>query len=456
MPTSAKETLKIKPYSINELEEIPTSNFETRIDQERLAQTASLEIAKYITHLKPDEGRIVLRPLSPEKTSEILSEIDTELSAEILSMMSESKAIKILEKTPPDDATDIISELEDEAQKTLISKLTDKTAKTLKQLLDYPPETAGGIMTPDFSFVNPQATASQAIAYIRTTFNKTENVYYVYVLDTDQHLLGVLSMRDLILAEPEQKVSEFMQTKILGICAPLDDREKAARLMANYNLLSLPVVDDKNHLLGIVTHDDVIDILESEATEDLQIMVGAGRNEGIYDNISYSFKKRSPWLVINLVTAFAAAGVVYCFKDAIEKLSLLAVFMPIIASLGGNAGAQTLAVAIRSIALEEVRDGDGLTICIREGIKGLANSLIVGLITVIAVLIVTQSAKISAIVFLAMILNMIVAGASGAFIPLILKRMDCDPAQSSSIFLTAVTDIAGFLIFLSLGAQFLL
>ena len=283
-----------------------------------------------------------------------------------------------------------------------------------------------------------------------------EEISYIYVTDAHGVLLGTVSMRDLILAPPTRRIDQVMSVRINGLCRPDADREQVALKIAEFNLVALPVVDEQGVLLGIVTVDDVIDILQDEATEDIQRLVGAGPDESIHDEITSSLWHRHPWLQVNLLTALLASAVIFLFQRQIQHLTILAVFMPIIASMGGNAGNQTLAVAIRSLALAQIEDRDQWRICLKELSMGIINGTLIGLTAGVAAYLVTENYTIAGVVSMAMILTMGLAGLSGAFIPFFLRKLGLDPAQSSSIFLTTVTDVAGFFIFLSLGSWLLL
>ncbi|MBH54069.1 MAG: magnesium transporter [Opitutaceae bacterium] len=426
------------------------------LSKERLADTPPVGLAHFIDRLDIDHRRVVLRLVSDDMATQILSEMDVEASAEVFENMKEPRAAKILEELDPDDATDVVAELENEKREELLSKLEPETAQEIKELLEYDPDSAGGAMTPDVLAIRNSSSVDEAIQAIRQQSSELETIYYVYVIDNEDKLLGVISMRDLLLSTPETRVTSIMKSQILGMLQPDTDKEQAANIMAEYNLIALPVVDEDNKLLGIVTHDDVIDIIQAEATEDIQKLVGAGADETIHDSMAYSLKKRHIWLQVNLFTIALASGVVLFFEEQIASLPLLAVLMPIIAATGGNTGAQALAVVIRSLALEDIHDSDKVKLYLKELLKGLANGIGVGLIGATLAYILKQDLKISLVVFIAMILTMGISGFSGAFIPLLLKKLKIDPAQSSSIFLTTVADITGYFIFLSLGSWLLL
>ena len=427
------------------------------LDSALLEEIPGYATAKLIERFDNDERRSILRKVSEEKAVEILEELDAESSAEVLSEMREPRAVRLLKDFDPDDAADLLEELEDEDRERLLDKLEPEEAQEYQYLLNYDSKSAGGLMTTSFAKVTETATVDTAIAELRRQREELETIYYLYVVDEIGKLLGVVSMREMLLAPVGAKIREIMNDSLFGVCHPDDDRELVAQRMSENNLLAVPVVDaDSEILLGIVTHDDVIDVVQELATEDLQILVGAGGDEDIHDGISYSIQKRSPWLLVNLLTACGAAAIVFFFQSEIQQLTLLAVFMPVVASLAGNTGAQTLAVAIRSIAVDEIRSKDFLGICFREASKGLLNGLIIGSAAAGLAGLVSGELKTAAVVFLAMVLSLSVSGFSGAFIPLTLKRLNLDPAQSASIFLTAITDITGFFIFLRLSTWLLL
>lgn len=454
-PTDPPSLTPPTGYSQEELAPFMGEDLET-LNTQRLAHTEPTVVSGFLERLELEDRRRVLRKLTASQAADVLSEMDAEASAEVVGAMREWRALKILEDLAPDDAADVFGELDADSRDRLLTKLNPSASVKVRKLLTYGTETAGGVMNPNVPTVRTSMTVDSAIEHIRKLKDEIEHLIYVYVVDEKNHLKGIFSMRDLVMAKPSQHVSDIMSTQLKGVCSIHDDREQVARMMADLNFYALPVIDDKGLLVGIVEHDDVIDILESEATEDLQIMVGAGPDESIHDKITYSIQKRGPWLLVNLLTAFLAAGVVYVFRHQIEKLSILAVFMTVVANLAGNTGAQALAVAIRSLALEEIPDTDQIHVCLKEGLKGLSLGIMIGLCAAVISFLMLGQINVSIVVFVAVILTMALGAFTGAFIPLFLKRFRLDPAQSSSIFLTATTDIVGNLVFLSLGAWLLL
>lgn len=430
-----------------------------RLDDEILLHTSPHILSVFLSRLDVDIQRQILRRFDSEKVSEIVSEMDSDQSAELVSEMREHRAVSVLNEMEPDDAADIVRELEDDDRDRLLKgmqKSQPESAEDVLELLEYPEDTAGAIMNPHVATLRADMTIDEAIGAVRRMRDEYENIYYLYVIDSADILQGVVSMRSLLLAPKGARVGHIMRTGLIGLLAPTMDKEIVAHIMADTNFHTLPVVDSKGELLGIITHDDVIDIMREENTEDIQKMAGAGADEGIFDPLSASIRQRSPWLLVNLFTAFVASAVVGLFDGDIAVLPVLAVFMPIIAGIGGNTGAQTLAVTVRSIALGEVEMFDMMRVCVRETIKGFINGLFIGFLGACLAYAVTLRFDFSLIVWVAMLINMSLGGFMGSLIPFTLKKFGMDPASGSSIFTTGCTDTGGFFIFLGLGALFLL
>jgi magnesium transporter len=321
------------------------------------------------------------------------------------------------------------------------------------RLLAYDEESAGGLMTTHLVTVRATATAGEAIEEIRRQAEEAEGFYQVFVVDGEGRLQGLLPLKDLVTSPVNRPVSEFMEAADISV-TPDRDQEDVARLMARYNLPSVPVVDASGKLLGRVTFDDVIDVVEAETTEDLLQFGGVSADEELGARWTGAVKSRLPWLYVNLLTAFAAASVVLVFSNAIQELKWLAVFMPVIAGMGGNAGTQALAVSVRRIALGQVPAGSEGRIVGKEMLVGLvngfSNALVAGSIGWLA-----AGPQFGAVVALAMTANLAVAGFAGAFVPLLLERLKIDPAIASSIFVTTFTDMCGFFLLLGLATRFL-
>jgi magnesium transporter len=324
----------------------------------------------------------------------------------------------------------------------------------VRQLRQYPPDSAGGIMTPDVTALPVDLTTQGAIEELRRLNETLEQMFYVYVVDKAGRLVGVLSMRDLILAKPDRKVADIMRRNVVSVPATMD-QEEVARLIRKYKYLAVPVTDSRNRLLGIITVDDVVDVIQDEATEDVQKMAGAGAEERLTSPWDFSFKKRIWWLEVNLATAFMAAAVIALFQDVFQKFAILAAYQTVVSGMGGNASAQAMAVAIRGIALGEVDKSLLFQILRREFLVGLISGVVIG--TTTAAIAVSfnypnHGILLGVIVFLALIINHTMACVSGVTIPFVMKWLGFDPAQSATIFATTVTDCCGFFSTLGLAS----
>ncbi len=416
MDSSLPEKQSTEPYSTDEMVSMESEGV-LGITTERLSTTPSVQIAHLLDRLDMDQKRHVLRLIPEEKAAEVIAELRPEDSAELLGVMRQERAVQILSYFDPDDATDVIGEFKEKDRTRLLENLEPEQAHAVEELLRYDEDSAGGIMTSEVATVNAEMDVDEAISHLRVLNEEIETIYYIYVVDEKLHLQGIASIRDIILAPRNKLIRDIMITDIVGQVTPDTDKEEVAFQVAEHNLLAVPVVDVDGVLLGIVTHDDVVDIIHEEATEDLQKLVGVGGDESARSKISYSLRRRHPWLLVNLITAFFAGGVVFLFREEIEKLSLFAVFMPIIAGMGGNTGAQALAVAIRSLALGEIHPDESLRFCLREGGMTFLHGIITGLIAAaIAYYFIEKNLMISFVILIAMIMTMTIAGIAGGFI----------------------------------------
>jgi magnesium transporter len=319
----------------------------------------------------------------------------------------------------------------------------------LESLLEGEEETAGSLMTTEFLALEEELTVAQAIEAIRQ-YPRKESFFYVYCVDAEQHLVGVLSLRSLILADPAAQLKHLMVQSVVRTQVD-SSPEEVAQLVSKYDLLSMPVVDMQNQLVGVVTVDDVLDVIQEQAEEDLLHLAGVDISERVTTPARQSFRTRFPWLAVNLVTAFVAASVVRAFQGTIEKWAALAAFMPVVAGMGGNAGTQTLTVFVRGLALGEVEWSGRMKPILKEMAVGFSNGFVNGFLTLLIVGFWTGDWILGAILFTAMCFNMVIAGVAGAVVPLVLERFGFDPAVASSIFVTTCTDVGGFFSFLGLA-----
>jgi magnesium transporter len=296
-------------------------------------------------------------------------------------------------------------------------------------------------------------TAGEAITALQSS-RDVEMVFYLYVIDARRHLVGVVSLRRLLLVSPPTPLKRIMTTDLISVRVDMD-QEEVARQVASYNLLAIPVVDEENKLVGVITVDDVIDVIKDEATEDVYRLAGVSSDDRVFTGPSESLRKRLPWLVINLVTAFAAAFVVSLFQDTISVYTAVAFFMPVVAGMGGNAATQTLTVIVRGIALGELTWSNTRKALLKEAVVGLGNGFACGLIGGLVVWLAQGDPWLGVILGMAMIINMFVAATAGTLIPLSLRALKVDPALASSVFITTLTDVFGFFSFLGLATLFL-
>ncbi len=314
------------------------------------------------------------------------------------------------------------------------------------------PNTAGEMMSPDFTALQKNLLVSEAMRRIRS-LGKRGPLYYVYVTDEAGRLEGVLAMRDLVLGDPNAPIESVMLKEVVSV--PLGaDREKIVQIASRYHYLTIPVVDSERRLVGIIRYVDVMRAAEEEASEDIQKIFGAGGDEGATSSVFFAVKKRLPWLYVNLATAFLAAAVVGLFENTIARITALAVFLPVVAGQGGNAGAQTLGVVIRGLALGEIEKKLARRVIWKETCLGVLNGVSVGIVTAAIGYFWEGNPYFGLVIGLAMVTNMAIACVSGAGIPMLMRALGWDPAQSSSIILTTITDVVGFFSFLGLATLF--
>ncbi len=412
------------------------------------------DLADVLAALDEHERLAVVQALPPELSSQALAELPEDAHAEqTLAALSPERAAEIVEELEDDDAAGILRELEPEKQEAILQEVEDRAQ--VERLLKYEEETAGGRMTTHLVTVPDSATAAEALDEIRRQSQEVEDFYQVFVVDDDRHLVGLLPFKSLVVSRPDRPIRQFMEPADISVKPDLD-QEEVARVMARYNLPSVAVVDDSGRLLGRVTFDDVIDVVEAETTEDLLKFGGVSPDEELAAPWTESVRSRLPWLGVNLLTAFFAGSVVYYFQDTLQRTVLLAVWMPIIAGMGGNAGTQALAVTVRRLALGLISEHQLVGVLRKEVLVGVTNGLAIGIVVGAIAALLGGHPMLGLVVFLAMTVNLLVAGFAGAFIPIILERLGVDPAIASSIFVTTFTDTVGFLLLLGLAGWLLL
>jgi magnesium transporter len=406
----------------------------------------------------PEKDRQSAFSLLVERNSrlamEALSEMGPEAAATFLAGRTPEEVVKLTQELPSDDAAAIIDHLPKELSGAVLELIQKRPAGgDVGELLEYADRTAGRIMNPKVFALSEDITAAEAITALQGS-RDVEMVFYLYVVDGRRHLVGVISLRRLLLVPPATPLKRIMTTDLISVRADIP-QEEVARQVASYNLLAIPVVDEENKLVGVITVDDVIDVIKDEATEDVYRLAGVAGDDRVFTPPIESLRKRLPWLVINLATAFLAASVVGVFESTIGVVTALAVFMPVVAGMGGNAATQTLTVIVRGIALGELTWANTRKALFKEAAVGLGNGAACGIIGALVVWLFKGDPVLGGILALAMLINMFVAATAGTVIPLSLRALKVDPALGSSVFITTLTDVFGFLSFLGLGALFL-
>jgi magnesium transporter len=417
-----------------------------------------------IEALQPADQADLVEELSDADQLALLSQLPPEDSADVLEEMEDEDAAALAELLPLEYLADILDEMEaDEAADVLGDLSPERAAKALREmeepedvipLLQYPDDTAGGLMTPAVVTLRRHWRAQHALEELRRAGPVADSAYYLYVTDDDGMLLGVVGLRDLVVAFPETTVEALMDMGVVSMPV-MADQEVCARTLSRYGWLALPVVDETGHLVGVITADDLIEVAEDEATEDMYRMVGISGEEQVFGPLGPSVIKRLPWLAINMVTLFIAITVVDAFEAVIAGTVALAVFLPLVPGEGGNAGSQTTTIIVRGMALGEVDERNGRRALVKELAAALINGTIVGFGTALAIYIWKGEVAIALAAWLAMALTFMVAALAGVLVPLGLKLIKVDPALASAAFVTGITDTLGFLFFLGIATLLL-
>ncbi len=414
------------------------------------------DIAHIISRLEFEEGDYLFSLLSTEDQGRVIVELGDDHREHFFETLKSQQITDIVEELPSDEATDIVSELSDEKAEAVLEELSHEDSQELKELLQYDEHTAGGLMQKEVITVQQKDTVKKAIQAVRRAAKEDEgqHFYFVYVVDGDDKLVGAMSVSNLILFSPARRIYKVMNSDVITVTTNVD-QEEVANIFKKYNLVSLPVTDFAGRLVGVITVDDVVDVIEEEASEDILRLAGVGEDENVTTPPFTAAKRRLPWLYVNLITAFLASLVVGLFQHTIEQVVILAALMPIVAGMGGNAATQTITVLVRGIALGEVTLENRVKILIKEIQIGLLNGLTNGILTGVIIGITTGKAMLGVVICLAMITNMFVAGTMGTLIPLTLKWLKIDPALASAVIVTTFTDVFGFFSFLGLATLFI-
>ena len=410
--------------------------------------------ARTLEAMSEGEAAAVMQVLRRDLKARVIPHLQISFAAALLKGVSEKDFEAVAERMESERAAAIFSHLPEDAQQRFLPLLDDKVRRHARELLAYPEDSVGRIMTPQFLALRDTLKARDAVRKIRLLSKNGMPVSYAYVVDADDTLVGVLNMHALLLADPGVSLESLMRPQVFSL-RPFTSRGDAAAQLAQRRYFAAPVVDAENRMLGVVKAERLIQDAPLEIARDVQKMFGAGGDEGAFSTIGYSMRKRLPWLHVNLATAFLAAGVVALFEDTIAKITVLAVFLPVVAGQGGNAGAQSLAIVMRGLVMREIPRSRYGPLILKEGILGIINGVVTGLVTALVAWLWYGNPALGLVVGLGMIVNLFCAGLAGASIPIGLKAVGLDPAQCSSIVLTTVTDVVGFFAFLGFAVLFM-
>jgi len=436
--------------------------------QEALSNGAQDKLLPLLESLHATDLALILEELDNEQRVTLLTLVDSETAADVISEMDpeshpeelfelltaeQSKAI--FREMNSDDATDLLSQLTEQEQDKLLSHVDEEDAEDIRQLMAYREDTAGGLMSKEIMAIPENFNRREAMDEIIRRSEDVDDFYYIYIINGDNQLTGVVSLKNLIRAKPFQVLRDIAEQKTIYVFAETD-QEEVAKLFSKYNLPSLPVVDSSMTLLGRITFDDVLDVIEEETTEDILKIAGVSENAELRGGWYDSVKSRIPWLMINLFTAGLAGYVVSQFEDTMHKIIVIVTYMPIIAGVAGNGATQTLAVTLRRLSIENIPKDKIPGIIFKEASVGLSNGLVIGLTISLIAYLQNGNILLGLVVFMAMTSNLLISGIAGSAIPLVLKQLKIDPAIASSIFITALTDILGFSILLGLATWIIL
>ncbi|MCP3993798.1 MAG: magnesium transporter [bacterium] len=412
---------------------------------EEIAETDPGSAADILEALPEEDAADLLRDLDSDDAADVLDEMRAPAAADVIEEMTLEAAAELIGEMEPDQAVDLLAALEeDDLRDGVIAALDTDVRLAINRLLVYPPDSAGGLMTTDYASLPAGVTSGEAIESLRRLHEEIgSNLTYVYVVNVQGKLVGVVPFRELVFARPHTGLDEIMLADPVAVTVETD-REIVAELVQRYHLISLPVTDAQQHLVGIVKVDEAMEAVQAEATEDIAQMVGAGAEETVYTEVSVSVRRRIPWIMLNLFVGFGLAVVIGSFEELIADRAILASFMPMIALVGGNSGSQSLAVVIRAMAVGSLPPGRAARAIRRETTIGLLNGLVIAAVSGSLGGTVAGDVWIGVVISVAVFTNLLVAGFVGASIPILLRRLGLDPALASNIFLTMVTDIVGF------------
>ena len=421
---------------------------------DKLDDITSVDLANELSSFDDEEIKVLCYKLDDEMLARVLEEAEFKNQNRIIKYLNNDRILRVFKYMSKDDIVDILGDINIGTAKDLINRMQEGDSSVIKELLGYEDDTAGGLMTTEYISLYGDMLVHNVMQRIKSIASETEYIDTIYVINKEKELIGTVKLRDLLMASEEETLQKICDKHFVYV-RPETDQEEVAGLVSKYDLKAIPVLNNKHSMLGIITIDDIMDVVTEETTEDIMKMGGVSKIEEIDSRISKKIRLRLPWLVINLITAFLAALTIKLFESTIAQVVALSSIMSMVTGMGGNAGTQTVSVIVRNIAMGKIKLKDSLRVLIKQFIVDVFNGIVIGLITGIAVYAIYHNVYLGIIIFLAMIANLVISGFCGTLIPLVLAKMKIDPALSSSIFLTTATDVLGFFIFLSLANIFL-
>src|SRR5664279_1954510 len=415
-----------------------------------VAELHEADLGDLIAALEPDDRVSLVELTGTDFDFSALNEVDDSVREEILEELEPETVAEGVRELESDDAVELLEGLDEEDQEEILEKLPPSERDALERSLEYPENSAGRRMQTEFIAVPPDWTVGQAIDHMRDTPNLPDRFYEIYAVDDERRWQGAVALDTLLRSRRPVLLSELIDEDRRRI-AVTDEQEEVARLFGKYNLVAAPVVDSDNRLVGVITVDDVVDVIEEEADEEIKALGGIPSDEELSDSVWTIAKGRFNWLLVNLATAFLASSVLGLFEGSLEKMVALAVLAPIVASQGGNAATQTMTVAVRALATRELGPGNTWRVVVREGLVGLLNGLAFAVITGVAAVAWFRIPGLGIVIGLAMMCNLIAGALGGILIPMVLERVRADPAVASGTFVTTITDVVGFFSFLGIA-----
>ncbi|WP_181349121.1 magnesium transporter [Thalassobacillus sp. CUG 92003] len=437
-------------------ENIQQALFNDHIDQFRaeFVEMHPYDQARIFEEQETDVRIQIYTYLSPEEVADFMEHIDYDEIEPFFTEMDPRFAAQVFEEMSTDDAVDILNQLDKNKVASFLTIMDNEAAEEIKDLLHYEEKTAGSIMTTEFVVVMENQTVREAMLHLRKEAPDAETIYYTYVTDEDKRLVGVISLRDLIIAEDDWLISEVMSDRVVSVPVG-EDQEEIARMMRDYDFLALPVVDFQHHLLGIITVDDIMDVMEEEASDDYSKLAAISDVDSPDDNAFKSAKKRLPWLVILLFLGSLTASLIGQFEETLDQVAILAIFIPLIAGMAGNTGTQALAVAVRGIATGDFEKQGKWKLIFREASTGLITGVSCGVIITLIVYLWQHDFFLGLLVGISIMITLIVATLAGALVPLLMHKLNIDPAVASGPFITTINDLISIMIYFGLATAFM-